>query len=80
MNSVHYLLVHTFCQQWGQSCVALICCLVQGVDVGTGVVIPDPTGVCGAVSPIVGMGLNLVSLNPISVKSLMFLSLDSDSW
>ena len=50
--------------------------LGQGVDVGTGVVVPDPTGDCAAASPIVGMGLNLVRLNPTSIKSLMFLSLD----
>ena len=31
-----------------------------GVDVGTGVVGPDPTGVCGTVSPTVNMGLNHV--------------------
>ena len=50
-----------------------------GVDVGTGVVVPDPTGVSGAVVPIVSMGLNLVRLNPISVRSSMFQSLELES-
>ena len=54
--------------------------LGQGVDVETGVVVPDLTGVCGAASPIVSMGLNLVRLNPISIKVPLFLSLDSVSW
>ena len=46
--------------------------LGHGVDIGTGVVVPDPTSVCGAASLIVGMGLNLVRLNPISFKSSCF--------
>ena len=35
-----------------------------GVDVGTGIVVPDPTGVCGTVSPIVGMGLKFCNVEP----------------
>ena len=50
-----------------------------GVDVGTGVVVPDPTGVCGTVSPTVGMGLNLVRLNPLSVRSSIFWSVEWES-
>ena len=53
--------------------------LGQGVDVGTGVIVPYPIGVYGAAPSIVGMGLNLFKLKPISVKSLIFLSLDTVS-
>ena len=80
MNFVHYLPVCVFLLVVGSELCSLDLPLGCGVDVGTGVVVPDPMGVCGAASPIVGMGLNLVRLNPISVKSSMFLSLDSDSW
>ena len=47
-----------------------------GVNVGTGVVVLDPTGVYGTVSPTIGMGLNLVRLNSMSVRLSMFLSLE----
>ena len=47
-----------------------------GVDVGTGVMVPKPTGVCCTALSMVSMGLNLVRLNPISVRSSMFLILE----
>ena len=43
-----------------------------GVDLGTGVVVADPTGICGTVSPTRGMGLNLVRLNPCLSDHLYF--------
>ena len=43
------------------------------------IIVPEPTGVCGTVPPIVGMGLNLVRLNPMSIRSSIFQSLEWES-
>ena len=43
-----------------------------GVDVGSGVLVPDLTGVCGTEYPTVGIGLHSVILNPMSVRSSIF--------
>ena len=47
-----------------------------GVVFRTGVLVPDLTGVCGTESPIVGMGLHSVILNPMSVRSSIFHTLE----
>ena len=60
LSSCTYLLVEV-----GSELCSLDLPLGWGVDVGTGVVVPDPTGVCGGASPIGGMELNLIRLNPI---------------
>ena len=43
-----------------------------GVVIGTGVIVPDHTGVCETIFPTVGITLNSIILKSMSVKYLCF--------